>query len=132
MHRMSLRDKVIAALRMVHDPEMPVNVYELGLIYSVDVLENGVVSILMTLTAPICPVAESLPASVSRAASEVAGVSEVRLELTFDPPWTKDRMSEAAKLAMGFDDFVPVAKLSRSDKVVDGTRRVGKPTMHRW
>jgi FeS assembly SUF system protein len=126
---MSLRDKVIAALKTAHDPEMPVNVYELGLIYSVDTLENGVVSILMTLTAPNCPVAESLPANVSRVVREVSGVSEVRLELTFDPPWTKARMSDAAKLAMGLDDFVPVAALTRSDKAVDGMRRVGKPTM---
>ena len=128
---MSLRNKVVAALKSVHDPEMPVNVYELGLIYSVDTLEGGVVSILMTLTAPNCPVAESLPASVARAAREVPGVSEVRLELTFDPPWTKDRMSEAAKLAMGFDDFVPVGKLGRTDNRMDGMRRVGKPTMQR-
>jgi metal-sulfur cluster biosynthetic enzyme len=85
----------------------------------------------MTLTAPNCPVAESLPASVSRAAREVPGVSEVRLELTFDPPWTRDRMSEDAKLAIGFDEFVPTAKLLRSDKLVDGMRRVGKPTMQR-
>ncbi len=128
---MSLRDKVIVALKAVHDPEMPVNIYDLGLIYSVDALEAGVVSILMTLTAPNCPVAESLPVSVSRAARDVAGVSEVRLELTFDPPWTKDRMSADAKLAMGFDDFVPVGTLGRSDKSVDGMRRVGKPTMPR-
>jgi FeS assembly SUF system protein len=99
---MSLRDKVIAAIKTVRDPEMPVNVYELGLIYSVDALENGVISILMTLTAPNCPVAESLPANVSRVAREVPGVFEVHLELTFDPPWTKDHMSEDAKLAMGF------------------------------
>ena len=128
---MSLREKVIAALKTVHDPEMPVNIYELGLIYSVDTLDGGVVSILMTLTAPNCPVAESLPASVAHAAREVPGVNEVRLELTFDPPWTKDRMSEAAKLAMGFDDFVPVAQLGRTDNRMDGMRRVGKPTMQR-
>ena len=110
---MNLRDQIIAALRKVYDPEMPVNIYELGLIYGIDVDEAGNARILMTLTAPNCPVAGSLPAEVERAARSVAGVASVKIELTFDPPWSKDRMSDAAKLALGIDDVIPIARLSR-------------------
>ena len=110
---MSLRDQVIAALKKVYDPEMPVNIYELGLVYSLDVDDQGQASIRMTLTAPNCPVAGSLPAEVERAARAVPGVSGVKLELTFDPPWSKDRMSEAAKLALGIEDIIPIARLRR-------------------
>ena len=108
---MSLKEDIAAALRNVYDPEMPVNIYELGLIYAVDVDEAGNARILMTLTAPNCPVAGSLPAEVERRARAVPGVSSVKLELTFDPPWSKDRMSEAAKLALGIDDLIPIARL---------------------
>jgi FeS assembly SUF system protein len=108
---MSLKEDIAAALRNVYDPEMPVNIYELGLIYAVDVDEAGNARILMTLTAPNCPVAGSLPAEVERRARAVPGVSSVKLELTFDPPWSKDRMSEAAKLALGLDDLIPIARL---------------------
>ncbi len=101
---MSLRDRLIAALRTVRDPEMPVGVYDLGLIYAIDADPNGVVSVSMTLTAPNCPVAGSLPAEVERALRSVDGISDVRLELTFDPPWSKERMSPAAKLFLGMDD----------------------------
>jgi FeS assembly SUF system protein len=110
---MSLRDQVIAALKKVYDPEMPVNIYELGLIYNCDVNDAGDVALRMTLTAPNCPVAGSLPADVERAARAVPGVKDVKLELTFDPPWTKDRMSEAAKLALGIEDIIPIARLRR-------------------
>ena len=110
---MSLTDQVVAAMRKVYDPEMPVNIYELGLIYGVDVNDDGQVAIRMTLTAPNCPVAGSLPADVERAVRAVPGVSGVKLELTFDPPWTKDRMSEAAKLALGIEDIIPIARIRR-------------------
>jgi len=110
---MSLKDQVVAAMRKVYDPEMPVNIYELGLIYEVDVSDEGQVAIRMTLTAPNCPVAGTLPADVERAVRAVPGVSSVKLELTFDPPWSKDRMSEAAKLALGIEDIIPIARIRR-------------------
>jgi FeS assembly SUF system protein len=110
---MSLKDSIVAALRKVYDPEMPVNIYELGLIYGLDVDESGNAQIRMTLTAPNCPVAGTLPAEVERAARAVPGVNSVKLELTFDPPWSKDRMSEAAKLALGIEDIIPVTRLRR-------------------
>jgi FeS assembly SUF system protein len=110
---MSLQDQVVAALKKVYDPEMPVNVYELGLIYGITVGSAGEVAIRMTLTAPNCPVAGTLPADAERAVRAVPGVTDVKLELTFDPPWTKDRMSEAAKLALGIEDIIPIARLRR-------------------
>jgi FeS assembly SUF system protein len=110
---MTLKDQVVAAMRKVYDPEMPVNIYELGLIYGVDVNPEGQVGIRMTLTAPNCPVAGTLPGDVERAVRAVPGVSDVKLELTFDPPWTKDRMSEAAKLALGLEDIIPIARIRR-------------------
>ena len=110
---MSLKDQVVDALKTVYDPEMPVNIYELGLIYDVAVNATGEVAIRMTLTAPNCPVAGTLPAEVERAVRAVPGVTGVTLELTFDPPWSKDRMSEAAKLALGIEDLIPIARLPR-------------------
>ena len=110
---MTLKDQVIAALRKVYDPEMPVNIYELGLIYEAKVDELGRASIRMTLTAPNCPVAGTLPGEVERAVRLVPGITDVKLELTFDPPWSKDRMSEAAKLALGIEDIIPIARLRR-------------------
>jgi FeS assembly SUF system protein len=110
---MSLRDQVIAALKKVYDPEMPVNIYELGLIYDCAVDENGKVDLRMTLTAPNCPVAGTLPGDAERAIRAVPGVTDVKLQLTFDPPWSKDRMSEAAKLALGLEDIIPIARLKR-------------------
>ena len=110
---MSLKDQVVAALKKVYDPEMPVNIYELGLIYGLEVDENGQATIRMTLTAPNCPVAGTLPGEVERAVRAVPGVTDVRLELTFAPPWSKDRMSEAAKLALGIEDIIPIARLGR-------------------
>jgi FeS assembly SUF system protein len=112
---MSLQDQVVAALKTVYDPEMPINIYELGLIYEVSVDAAGQVAIRMTLTAPNCPVAGSLPADVERAVRAVPGVTGVKIELTFDPPWSKDRMSEAAKLMLGIDDvdLIPIPRLPR-------------------
>ena len=110
---MSLQDQIIAALKTVYDPEMPVNIYELGLIYGVSVDGGGRAEIRMTLTAPNCPVAGTLPGDVERAVRAVPGVTDVNLELTFDPPWTKDRMSEGAKLALGLEDIIPIARLRR-------------------
>ena len=109
---MTLKDQIIAALKTVYDPEMPVNIYELGLIYNVAV-DGGRADVRMTLTAPNCPVAGTLPMEVERAVRAVPGVTDVKLELTFDPPWTKDRMSEAAKLALGLEDIIPIARLRR-------------------
>ena len=110
---MTLRDQIVKALKTVYDPEMPVNIYELGLIYGIDVDDSGAVAVRMTLTAPNCPVAGSLPAEVERAVRCVPGVTSAKIELTFDPPWSKDRMSEAAKLALGLEDIIPIARLRR-------------------
>ena len=113
---MSLKDQVVAALKKVYDPEMPIDIYDLGLIYDVavdDATAVGEVAIRMTLTAPNCPVAGSLPAEVERAVRAVPGVTGVTLTLTFDPPWSKDRMSEAAKLMLGIDDLIPIARFPR-------------------
>jgi FeS assembly SUF system protein len=96
------KDAVIEAVATVYDPEIPVNIYELGLIYELDVdAKDGTVTILMTLTAPGCPVAGVLPGQVAEAAAGVDGVGEVAVTLTWDPPWDKERMSEDAKLALG-------------------------------
>lgn len=105
--------KIIAALRKIFDPEMPVNIYDLGLIYGIETDAAGKVNIRMTLTAPNCPVAGSLPAEVQRKVAEVPGVTGVKLDLVFDPPWTKEKMSEAAKLALGIEDIIPVGRLGR-------------------
>jgi len=110
---MTLKDQAIAALKKVFDPEMPVNIVELGLIYGVEVDAEGRAVIRMTLTAPNCPVAGTLPADAERAVRAVPGITDVKLELTFDPPWTKDRMSEAAKLALGIEDIIPIARIRR-------------------
>lgn len=110
---MSFEDQIIAALKKVYDPEMPVNIYELGLIYGIEVDEAGAALVRMTLTAPNCPVAGTLPGEVERAVRSVPGVTSARIELVFDPPWSKARMSEAAKLALGLEDIMPIARLNR-------------------
>lgn len=110
---MTLKDQIIAAFKKVYDPEMPVNIYELGLIYGLDVDDEGNAAIRMTLTAPNCPVAGILPGQVEQAARAVPGVKDVKLELTFDPPWSKNRMSEAAKLALGIEDVITIKGLRR-------------------
>ena len=107
-----IRLQVIKALRTIYDPEMPVNIYELGLIYEVKVDETRFVSIRMTLTAPNCPVAGTLPPEVESKVKGVPGVSGVKLDLVFDPPWTKNLMSEAAKLELGIEDIIPIGRIS--------------------
>jgi FeS assembly SUF system protein len=103
-----LRKNVIRALRTVYDPEMPVNIYDLGLIYGIDVRDDDSVDVRMTLTAPNCPVAGTLPPEVENAVKSVPGVTGCRIELVFDPPWDKSRMSEAAKLELGIEDVVSI------------------------
>jgi FeS assembly SUF system protein len=97
----TLRERVEAVLHTIHDPEIPVNIYELGLIYDLDVSENGVVEIKMTLTAPNCPAAGMMPAEVEAKVCAVDGVTSANVELVWDPPWDKSRMSEAARLELG-------------------------------
>jgi len=93
-----LKQKIISEIKKIYDPEIPVNIYELGLIYKIEIKEPKKVSIDMTLTSPNCPVAESLPRSVKDNILKLDGVDDVVLNLVWDPPWTKDKMSEAAKL----------------------------------
>ena len=95
-----LKQKVILEIKKIFDPEIPVNIYELGLIYNIDIDEKNKVNIDMTLTSPNCPVAESLPNSVKDNVLKINGVSDVELKLVWDPPWDKDKMSEAAKLEL--------------------------------
>ncbi|MFP3942950.1 MAG: SUF system Fe-S cluster assembly protein [Alphaproteobacteria bacterium] len=95
-----LTDKLVAALKTVYDPEIPVDIYELGLIYKIDVSEDMVVTIDMTLTAPGCPVAGEMPGWVEEAVRGVDGVKDVKVNMVFDPPWDPSRMSDEAKLAL--------------------------------
>jgi FeS assembly SUF system protein len=97
----SLEERVVAALRTVLDPEIPVNIYDLGLIYGLDVGADGTVDVRMTLTAPACPVAGIMPGLVESAVRKVDGVNAVSVDLVWDPPWDKGRMSEAARLQLG-------------------------------
>ena len=95
-----IKSQVIEEIKKIYDPEIPVNIYELGLIYKVEVDEKNKVNIDMTLTSPNCPVAESLPKDVKENIMKVEGVSDVNLNLVWEPPWNKDKMSEAAKLEL--------------------------------
>ena len=95
-----IKSKVIEAVKKIYDPEIPVNIYELGLIYKIDVDEKNKVNVDMTLTSPNCPVAESLPNEVKENIKKVEGVSDVNLNLVWEPPWDKGKMSEAAKLEL--------------------------------
>jgi FeS assembly SUF system protein len=97
-----LSDDIVAALKTVYDPEIPADIFELGLIYKIDIDDDRMVKIVMTLTAPGCPVAGEMPSWVQNAVSAVEGVSGVEVEMTFDPPWTPDRMSEEAQVAVGW------------------------------
>ncbi|HEX6828094.1 MAG TPA: SUF system Fe-S cluster assembly protein [Burkholderiales bacterium] len=97
----ALEREVIEALRTVYDPEIPVNIYDLGLIYELDVSPAGEVSVSMTLTAPGCPVAQTFPAEVESRVMQVPGVTSAAVELVWEPPWSQDRMSDAAKLQLG-------------------------------
>ena len=98
----TLHERVEDVLRTVYDPEIPVNIYELGLVYDVDVTEGGAVTIKMTLTAPNCPAAGAMPAEVEAKVRGVEGVTDAKVELVWDPPWDASRMSEAARLELGF------------------------------
>jgi FeS assembly SUF system protein len=115
-----LKTRVVAALRTVYDPEIPLNIYDLGLIYGVDLESSGQVHIRMTLTSPACPVAGALPGQIKAKVQAVGGVADADVELVWDPPWSPAAMSEAARLQLGFDDpprprgsFVPASTLVR-------------------
>ena len=95
-----LKEAIIKEIKKIYDPEIPVNIYELGLIYKIELIDNKKVNIDMTLTTPNCPVADSLPTMVKNNILKVEGVSDVDLNLVWDPPWTKEKMSEAAKLEL--------------------------------
>ena len=97
-----LEDKIIEMLKTIFDPEIPVDVYELGLIYEVKIDDKNDVKIMMTLTSPNCPVAESMPAEIREKVASLEDVNECEIEIVFDPPWDKDMMSEEAKLELGF------------------------------
>ena len=98
-----LRESVVEALKTVYDPEIPVNIYELGLVYKIDITEEDHVLVEMTLTSPACPVAGTLPGEVESKVRSVSGVKEATLELVWDPPWDTGKMSEAAQLQLGID-----------------------------
>ena len=98
----AVRAEVVEAVSSVYDPEIPVNIYELGLIYDIEILPGPHVEVVMTLTSPMCPVAESLPGEVETRVRGVESVKDVHVELTWEPPWTPEMMSEAAKLELGF------------------------------
>ncbi len=97
-----LKQKVIDVLKTVYDPEIPVDVYELGLVYNVDIKTGDAVEIIMTLTSPACPVAESLPPQIEEKVAAIEGVSSAKVDITWDPPWAPEMMSEAARLTLGF------------------------------
>jgi FeS assembly SUF system protein len=97
-----LRDKVIGVIKTIYDPEIPVNIYDLGLVYRVDILPINNVQITMTLTAPSCPAAQSLPVEVDQKVKEIEGVNDVHVQVTWDPPWDKSMMSEEAQLELGW------------------------------
>ena len=98
----ALKSEVVEVISSVYDPEIPVNIYELGLIYDVSVTDARDVEVIMTLTSPMCPVAESLPIEVETRVRGIENVNDVHVEITWDPPWTPEMMSEAAKLELGF------------------------------
>jgi FeS assembly SUF system protein len=98
----SLQEKVVEALKEIFDPEIPVNIYDLGLVYAIDIDPDANVAIQMTLTAPGCPVAQTFPGTVEGEVNKVEGVNRTSVELVWDPPWTQERMTEAARLELGF------------------------------
>lgn len=102
MDEPTIEEKVIQVLQTIHDPELPVNIWELGLIYKVEVLPVNNVQIVMTLTAPSCPVAQSLPIEIDQKVRDLEGVNDVLVTVTWSPPWDKSMMSEAAQLELGF------------------------------
>ena len=102
MENLLLKEKIEEALRTVHDPEIPVNIFELGLVYGIDIDDKNKVTITMTLTAPACPAAGDILFTVEDKVRGVEGVTDVHVHLTFDPPWNRDMMSEEARLELGF------------------------------
>ncbi len=102
MDESALKEKVIEVLQGIYDPEIPVSIYDLGLIYEIDILPINNVQIVMTLTAPGCPAAQSLPVEVDERIRELEGVNDVHVSVTWEPPWDKSKMSEAAQLELGF------------------------------
>ena len=102
-----IREQAVEAIRTIKDPEIPVNIFDLGLIYELEVDDEGAVEITMTLTSPNCPVADALPASVREKVGAIDGVKEVKLELTWEPPWTPEMMSEDAKMALDYMGDTP-------------------------
>ena len=101
INELVIEGEVLEALRTCFDPEIPVNIYELGLIYNVNVEEGGAVTITMTLTSPHCPAAQSMPAEIEEKVKAVSGVSDVKIDVVWDPPWDPSKMSEAARLQLG-------------------------------
>ena len=97
---MQIKDKIIEEIKKIYDPEIPVNIYDLGLIYKIDVKDDKNITIDMTLTSPNCPVAESLPNNVKGNLLKIDGIKDVKINLVWDPPWTKDKMSETAKIEL--------------------------------
>jgi FeS assembly SUF system protein len=97
-----LKDKVVAVLKTVYDPEIPVDIFELGLIYEINIFPVNNVNIQMTLTSPSCPSAEAIPAEVEQKVKSIEGINDVKVDITWDPPYSQDMMSEAAKLELGF------------------------------
>ncbi len=97
-----IKEKSLEAIKRVYDPEIPVNIYELGLVYEISVFPINNVFVQMTLTSPSCPAAQSIPDDVKKNIKEIEGVNDVTVEITFDPPWTQEMMTEAAKLELGF------------------------------
>lgn len=97
-----IRNEAISLIQTCYDPEIPVNIWELGLIYEVNVDDHNDIDVLMTLTSPFCPAAQSLPEEVKNKLTGIAGVGDVTVDITFDPPWTQDMMSDEAKLELGF------------------------------
>lgn len=98
----ALEQRIVEALKNIYDPEIPVNIYDLGLIYGVDIQADDSVDVRMTLTAPGCPVAQTFPGTVENAIKQVDGVADARVELVWEPPWDQSRMTEVAKLQLGF------------------------------
>lgn len=115
MDAANLKSQAIAVLKTCYDPEIPVDIYELGLIYDLAINEKGAVHVKMTLTTPNCPVADHLPRNVEARLRAIPGVTDVKVELVWEPPWDRSRMSDVARLALGFDlpprDIVPTERL---------------------
>jgi FeS assembly SUF system protein len=121
-----LRNRVIAAIRTVFDPEIPVNIYELGLIYGIDISDTGAVNVRMTLTSPNCPVAESLPRNVESKIRALTGVTDAKVQIVWEPPWTPDKISEAGRLeleCMGIPDISSIHKKDRFTGLTVGRNR---------